>query len=100
GLTVAAMILVNNAGEPTAVYRPLQHAEWNGCTPTDLIFPFFLFITGIAIPFSLATSTQEPRTLVYARILRRAAVVFALGIFINGFPAFDWSTLRIPGVLQ
>ncbi|HVN85558.1 MAG TPA: heparan-alpha-glucosaminide N-acetyltransferase domain-containing protein [Candidatus Binatia bacterium] len=99
GMTVAAMILVNNPGEYAAVYRPLQHAEWNGCTPTDLIFPFFLFITGVAIPFSLA-STSESGWRLRGRITRRALVVFALGIFLNGFPAFTWSTLRIPGVLQ
>jgi len=100
GLTVAAMILVNNPGESAAVYRPLQHADWNGCTPTDLIFPFFLFITGVAIPFSLASTPGEGRAAVYARIARRALVVFALGIFLNWFPLFDWSTLRLPGVLQ
>jgi len=53
GITIAGMILVNNPGTWNAIYPPLQHADWNGCTPTDLIFPFFLFIVGVAIPFAI-----------------------------------------------
>src|SRR6187551_3949153 len=54
GMTVAGMLLVNNPGTWGAIYKPLEHAEWHGWTPTDLIFPFFLFIAGVAIPFSFA----------------------------------------------
>jgi predicted acyltransferase len=97
GLTIAAMVLVNNPGTWTAVYAPLRHAAWHGLTPTDVIFPFFLFIVGVAIPPSLA---GRPRLTALARVLRRAAVIFALGLVLNGFPGFDWSTVRIPGVLQ
>lgn len=102
GLTIAAMILVNNPGTWTDVYTPLEHAAWNGCTPTDLIFPFFLFIIGVAIALAFAPSRQGEgsRGRVYFRIARRTALIFALGIFLNGFPLFDWSELRIPGVLQ
>src|SRR5438046_9210938 len=91
GLTIAAMVLVNNPGTWVAVYAPLKHAEWHGLTPTDVIFPFFLFIVGVAIPLSRPTA---------GRVLRRAAVIFALGIVLNGLPRFDWATIRIPGVLQ
>src|SRR5258708_351651 len=91
GLTIAAMVLVNNPGTWVAVYAPLKHARWHGLTPTDVIFPFFLFIVGVAIPLSPPTA---------GRVLRRAAVIFALGIVLNGLPGFDWATIRIPGVLQ
>jgi len=85
------MVLVNNPGTWAAVYAPLKHARWHGLTPTDVIFPFFLFIVGMAIPLSRPT---------VGRVLRRAAVIFALGIVLNGLPGFDWATIRIPGVLQ
>src|SRR3989442_11055292 len=91
GLTIAAMVLVNNPGTWAAVYAPLTHARWHGLTPTDVIFPFFLFIVGMAIPLSRPT---------IGRVLRRAAMIFALGLVLNGLPRFDWATIRIPGVLQ
>jgi predicted acyltransferase len=97
GLTIAAMVLVNNPGTWAAVHPPLRHADWHGWTPTDLVFPFFLFIVGVAIPLSLEHRAPGPALL---RVLRRAAVIFALGLVLGGFPAFDWSSLRIPGVLQ
>jgi predicted acyltransferase len=97
GLTMAGMILVNNPGTWTAIYAPLRHAAWHGLTPTDVVFPFFLFIVGVAIPPSLA---GRPRAAALLRVLRRAVVIFALGLLLNGFPSFDWSTIRIPGVLQ
>ena len=102
GLTVAGMILVNNPGTWGAIYSPLRHAEWHGWTPTDLIFPFFLFIVGVAIPLALARRAERggPRRDLYLKILRRACVIFALGIVLAGFPFFDLSTIRIPGVLQ
>jgi predicted acyltransferase len=88
---MAAMVLVNNPGTWRAVYAPLKHADWHGLTPTDVIFPFFLFIVGVAIPLSRPAR---------GRVVRRAAIIFALGLVLNGLPAFDWATLRIPGVLQ
>jgi predicted acyltransferase len=102
GLTIAGMILVNNPGAWTDVYAPLQHAVWNGCTPADLIFPFFLFIIGVAITlaFDDAARGGSDRRQLYGKIARRTLLIFGLGIFLNGFPLFDWSTLRLPGVLQ
>jgi predicted acyltransferase len=97
GLTIAGMVLVNNPGTWDAVHAPLRHAAWHGLTPTDLIFPFFLFIVGLAIPPSLDGRSTLPAVV---RVLRRAVVIFGLGLVLNGFPAFDWSTIRIPGVLQ
>jgi predicted acyltransferase len=96
GLTMAGMVLVNNPGTWAAVHAPLRHAEWHGLTPTDVVFPFFLFIVGVAIPPSLV---GRPPLTALLRVLRRAVVIFALGLVLNGFPSFDWSTIRIPGVL-
>jgi predicted acyltransferase len=102
GIAIAAMILVNNPGTWQSVYAPLQHADWNGCTPTDLIFPFFLFIVGVAIALSVSTRARrgDSRGQLLLKIVRRTLIIFALGIILNGFPYFDWSMLRIPGVLQ
>jgi predicted acyltransferase len=97
GLTIAAMVLVNNPGTWDAVHAPLRHAAWHGLTPTDVVFPFFLFIVGLAIPASLAGRAPLGA---FVRVVRRAVVIFALGLVLNAVPAFDWSTLRIPGVLQ
>jgi predicted acyltransferase len=97
GLTIAGMVLVNNPGTWDAIHPPLRHAAWHGWTPTDLVFPFFLFIVGMAIPFSL--DNRSPLSAVI-RVLRRAVVIFGLGLVLNGVPAFHWSTMRIPGVLQ
>ena len=97
GLTIAAMVLVNNPGTWDAVHAPLRHAAWHGLTPTDVVFPFFLFIVGLAIPASLAGRSPVGA---FLRVVRRAVVIFALGLALNAVPAFDWSTLRIPGVLQ
>ncbi|WP_427159067.1 acyltransferase family protein [Aliinostoc sp. HNIBRCY26] len=141
GITIAGMILVNMAGVADDVYPPLTHADWHGCTPTDLVFPFFLFIVGVAMTFSLSKYTQykaggrgaesrgeksstsgevateeknltsplhpapSPPASLYWRIFRRAAILFILGLFLNGFWnqgvwTFDFSSLRIMGVLQ
>src|SRR5689334_7905249 len=80
GIAIAGMILVNMAGVADQAYPPLLHADWNGCTPTDLVFPFFLFIVGAAMAFSLSKYTEEnkPTSAVYWRILRRSAILFAL----------------------
>ena len=91
GLTMAAMGIVNNPGDWDHVYAPLRHAEWNGWTPTDLIFPFFVFIVGVSITFS-------KRSLGWGTILKRSALIFALGLLLNA--RSDLSTWRIPGVLQ
>ncbi|MGH9385053.1 MAG: acyltransferase family protein [Vicinamibacterales bacterium] len=93
GLTVAAMVIVNNPGDWGAVYAPLLHAEWDGWTPTDLIFPFFLFIVGVSLTFG-GQNRQSA-----GRVLRRGAVLWGLGLFMAAFPFFRLSTLRIPGVL-
>ncbi len=102
GLTIAGMILVNNPGSWTHVYPPLLHAKWHGWTPTDMVFPFFLWISGLAMTLSFARRKQggadRPKLLLHA--LRRGATIFLLGLLLNYFGRFDWSTVRIPGVLQ
>ncbi len=102
GITIAGMILVNNPGSWADIYPPLRHAAWNGCTPTDLVFPFFLFIVGVAITLSLTKrkSKGDSDGQLMKHIFRRSLILFALGVFLNGFPWFELSTLRIPGVLQ
>ena len=100
GLTVAAMVLVNNPGSWSAVYWPLRHAEWNGFTPTDMIFPFFLFIVGVAIPLALGTRLERDAPGLIGRVLRRSLAIFALGLLLHALPWFHLATLRIPGVLQ
>ena len=106
GITITGMILVNMAGVSDQVYPPLLHADWNGCTPTDLVFPFFLFIIGVAIAFSFSKYKENKltlglgHTLPLGRILRRSAILFALGLLLNGFWNYNWSTIRIMGVLQ
>ena len=107
GITIAGMILVNMVGVADDIYPLLDHAKWNGCTPTDLVFPFFLFIVGVAMTFSLSkyTGDNKPTPAVYWRILRRAAILFALGLLLNGFWnkgvwTFDLSSIRVMGVLQ
>lgn len=102
GIAISGMILVNMAGIADQVYPPLLHADWNGCTLADLVFPFFLFIIGVAIAFSLSKYTEGNRggLLIYWRIVRRSAILFALGLLLNGFWNYDWGTIRIMGVLQ
>jgi len=105
GATIAAMILVNDAGDWDKTYRPLLHAEWHGWTPTDLIFPFFLFVVGVAIPYAFAgrlARSGGDRGPLHRQIVRRTVILFALGLFLAWFPFYtvDWSTARIPGVLQ
>ena len=102
GLTIAGMILVNNPGSWAHVYPPLAHAEWNGCTPTDLIFPFFLFIVGVSLPLSFEKrmGRGDARGTLFTHILRRSAILFGLGLFMAAFPRFDILNVRIMGVLQ
>ena len=101
-MTVAGMVLVNNPGSWAHIYWPLEHAEWNGWTPTDLIFPFFLFIVGVAIPlaFGKRIEREDSRRALFFKVLYRSAIIFLLGEFLAGFPYFHFSTIRIPGVLQ
>jgi len=102
GMTIAAMILVNNPGSWQHVYPPLLHAEWHGWTPTDLIFPFFLFVVGVSISLALTrrkTQTNSRRPL-YLKIVRRSLILIGLGLFLSFFPRFDLAVLRIPGLLQ
>ena len=102
GITIAGMVLVNNPGTWSSIYWPLEHAEWDGWTPTDLIFPFFLFIVGISITLAFARrveSGSNEREL-FLKVIKRAAIIFALGLFLNGFPYFNLAEIRIAGVLQ
>lgn len=102
GMTIAFMIIVNTPGTWSHVFAPLRHAKWHGCTPTDLVFPSFLFIAGVAVYYSLKKYNFEFSGPSLFRILRRVALIFAAGLFLNIFPHFDrdYSTLRIVGVLQ
>lgn len=102
GMTIAFMIIVNTPGSWQYVYPPLQHAKWHGCTPTDLVFPVFLFIVGISSYFSMKKYGNELNGSSLLRIFRRTLTIFAVGLFLNIFPYFgrDYSTLRIMGVLQ
>jgi predicted acyltransferase len=104
GLTIAGMILVNNPGSWKYVYSPLRHAEWHGWTPTDLIFPFFLFIMGVAITLSLSKRKELglPQSKIIYKIIKRSLILFALGIILHLYPFYNFqlSKLRIPGVLQ
>lgn len=102
GITIAGMILVNNAGDWGHVYAPLSHAEWHGWTPTDLIFPFFLFIVGVAMTFSFSNRLAHGATekQLFIHVVKRSLIIFALGLLLNGFPYYNLSTLRFAGVLQ
>src|SRR5436190_5420777 len=102
GLTIAGMVLVNNPGSWAHIYWPLEHAEWNGWTPTDLIFPFFLFIVGVAIPLAFGKRIErgDARKSLFIKVAYRSAIIFLLGEFLAGFPYFNLATIRIPGVLQ
>lgn len=100
GLTIAAMIVVNTPGNQAA-YMQLDHSEWTGCTFADLVFPFFLFIAGVSLVFSLAKRAEKGATQgLTAQIFRRTAIIFALGLFLNAIPNYYPSTIRILGVLQ
>lgn len=102
GMTIAGMILVNNPGTWSDIYPPLKHAEWHGCTFTDLIFPFFLFIVGVAINLSLSKRKErgDDQLKLMIQIFRRGATLFLLGLIMAGFPHYNLSEIRIPGVLQ
>src|SRR5512140_243630 len=102
GITIAGMLLVNNPGTWSSIYAPLRHAEWNGWTPTDLIFPFFLFIVGVSSVYAFAgrTAAGADRHALLRKSLWRGVKLFALGLILSGFPYYHLATIRIPGVLQ
>lgn len=101
GMTVAMMILVNNPGSWAHIYAPLEHSKWHGCTPTDLVFPFFLFVVGVSMFFSFLKygNTLNKESLI--RVGRRTILIYAVGFFLASFPQWvtDYSKIRILGVL-
>lgn len=102
GITIVGMILVNNIGDYKHNFSIFEHADWNGCTPTDLIFPFFLFIMGVSTVFSISGKIKkgEGKQKIILHLIKRTLILFALGVFLNGFPHFYFPNIRIPGVLQ
>ncbi len=101
GLTVAGMILVNNPGDWGHIYAPLEHSVWNGCTPTDLVFPFFLFIVGVSIVYAMAGKKEIPAD--HGRLIgkaaRRSLTIYLLAMLLNLIPKFNFAHLRFLGVL-
>src|SRR3954464_11386078 len=110
GATVALMILVNNPGSWGNIYAPFEHATWHGCTPTDLVFPFFLFAVGNAMAFVMPRFEQAGPGVFWKKVIKRTLLIFAIGIFLNWSPfvrwdgehiaAKVWQNVRIFGVLQ
>src|SRR5690554_149309 len=115
GITIAGMILVNNPGSWSSVYSPLQHAQWHGLTPTDLVFPFFMFIMGVSTFLSLRKFNFQPTRTAILKVVRRTILIFLIGLGLNWFgqlagalangvgfseASTDLGTLRILGVLQ
>jgi predicted acyltransferase len=105
GMTVAGMLLVNNPGSWGAIYPPLRHAPWHGWTPTDLIFPFFLFIVGITTHLSITVRRErgDEESALLRHVLRRGAIIVVLGLLVSAFPYYPLeriTEMRIPGVLQ
>ena len=110
GATVCLMILVNNPGDWGHIYGPLKHAPWEGCTPTDLVFPFFLFAVGNAMAFVMPRLQEMSQSAALTKILKRGLLIFLIGVLLNWFPFIKWdnnllvakpfATLRIFGVLQ
>lgn len=110
GATVALMILVNNPGSWSHIYAPLEHAAWHGCTPTDLVFPFFLFAVGNAMSFVMPKLEQAGDAVFWKKVIKRTLLIFLIGLLLNWSPFIKWendyivfkqfSNLRIMGVLQ
>lgn len=102
GLTIIGMIIVNNPGDWYAAYPPLCHAEWIGCTPTDLVFPFFLFIMGFSLFLSVSRRLQKGSSKkdLLIHLAKRSAIIFLIGLILNAIPFKDLGNLRILGVLQ
>jgi Uncharacterized conserved protein len=101
GLTIAFMILVNNNGDETHAYWPLKHAAWNGFTPTDLVFPTFLFLVGMTTVFSTSSRLLQgaTRQSLFPHVLRRSVILYLFGLVVNSFPYFRLHTMRFYGVL-
>jgi len=102
GFTIAAMIVVNSPGSGDHIYPPLQHSSWHGLTLTDLVFPFFLFMVGVSITlaYSRPLEARAAHTDLIRKIVLRSVKIFALGVFLNLWPEFDFGEIRIAGVLQ
>lgn len=102
GATMAFMVLVNNPGDGKYSYAPLQHADWDGWTPTDVVFPSFVWIVGVAITLAMGRKLEAGHTpgALLLQAAKRAAIIFALGLLVYAFPSFDPATFRILGVLQ
>ncbi len=102
GLTIALMLIVNNPGSWSYVYPPLKHAAWHGCTPTDLVFPFFLFIVGVSMSISFKKYQHTERKEWMLKILKRTSIIFFIGLLLNWFPFYHkaFENLRLFGVLQ
>ena len=102
GVTIAFMILVNDAGDEAHTYWPLQHADWNGFTPTDLVFPTFLLLVGVSLVLAVQSRVARgvTRGTILLQALRRTAILIALGLLVNSFPLFHLAALRWYGVLQ
>ncbi|MBC7900694.1 MAG: DUF5009 domain-containing protein [Saprospiraceae bacterium] len=101
GITIAGMVLVNNPGTWSAIYGPLKHAEWHGITPTDYIFPFFLFIVGVAIPMALTRRIETGITRdVYFKIVSRSITIFLVSLIISALPFFNYSRTEIPDFVK
>ena len=91
GATVAFMILVNNAGNWDFIYTPLEHAGWHGCTPTDLVFPFFLFAVGNSMAFVMPKLEAAGQSVFLRKVFSRSLIIFGIGLFMNWFPFFRWN---------
>jgi predicted acyltransferase len=102
GATMALMVLVNTPGTGQYVYAPLRHAEWHGWTITDVVFPSFLWIVGVAMTFAMARqmAAGATRGRIFGQVCKRAAILYLLGLIVYLFPDFDFSTMRVLGVLQ
>lgn len=102
GMTIFFMIVVNDPGSWSYVYAPLRHAKWHGCTPTDLVFPFFLFIVGVSMAFSFIKYKDRSQSEWLMKVIKRTLLIFAVGLFLNWFPFHHKhiSDLRFLGVLQ
>jgi len=101
-MTICFMIIVNTPGSWKYVYTPLRHASWEGCSPTDLVFPFFVFIVGLSMVFSFSRIADQSKSKIALKILKRTALIFLVGLLLNWFPFFhkNIADLRIMGVLQ
>ena len=100
GFTIAAMIIVNTPGSWDHVFPPLLHSHWNGITPTDLIFPFFLFIVGVSIVLAYSKKIlSQPRPILLKHLFKRAALLFIIGVILNLIGS-EFTSIRLPGVLQ